>query len=96
METRGCGADKLTFQLLNFSGLAEWHKGFIRSLAVHEDSKSPDTLVPGDKVDANIEGQKFTAEVKVSAYRAKKTPWQEAMQTNFTGSNAYFRPVGKF
>jgi hypothetical protein len=33
---------------------------------VHDDSsKAPDSLVPGDKVDANIEGQKFTAEVKV-------------------------------
>ncbi|CAI7616731.1 unnamed protein product [Penicillium pancosmium] len=51
--------------LLNFSDLSEWHKGFIRSLAVHDDSsKAPDSLVPGDKVDANIEGQKFTAEVK--------------------------------
>lgn len=33
---------------------------------MHDDSsKAPDSLVPGDKVDANIEGQKFTAEVKV-------------------------------
>lgn len=33
---------------------------------MHEgSSKAADSLVPGDKVDANIEGQKFTAEVKV-------------------------------
>ncbi|KAJ5226850.1 uncharacterized protein N7469_006856 [Penicillium citrinum] len=50
--------------LLNFPALRDWHQGFIRSLAVQDSSKTPESLVPGDKVEADIEGQKFTAEVK--------------------------------
>ncbi|KAJ5098875.1 hypothetical protein N7532_005876 [Penicillium argentinense] len=50
--------------ILNFPALSEWHKDHIRRIAVQDKSKNPESLVPGDKLDVDIEGTKFVAEVK--------------------------------
>ncbi|KAJ5432729.1 Polyketide cyclase/dehydrase [Penicillium daleae] len=50
--------------LLNFSAYPEWHTDFIKGVKIQEESKTPETLVNGDKLECNIEGWKFIAEIR--------------------------------
>ena len=85
----------IILQLLNFSALRDWHQGFIRSLAVHDSSKTPESLVPGDKVDADIEGQKFTAEIKVSKGQLYLSAFGHGLD-HYEGMLIFLSYVGKF
>ncbi|PYI07146.1 hypothetical protein BO78DRAFT_313869 [Aspergillus sclerotiicarbonarius CBS 121057] len=50
--------------LLDFSKYPEWHTSFIKLLQPEDESKSLRSLQPGDKVKCDIDGMKFTAEIK--------------------------------
>lgn len=52
-------------QLLNFPAYPEWHTDFIKGVEVQAHNKTAQTLAPGDKVECNVEGFKFMAEIKV-------------------------------
>ncbi|KAJ5638341.1 hypothetical protein N7490_008220 [Penicillium lividum] len=49
--------------LLNFSTYPEWHTKWIKSIEIQEKDKMPESLTAGDKVQVNIEGYKFVADV---------------------------------
>lgn len=53
------------FQLLNFSAYPEWHTEWIKSIEIQGDEKTSESLTKGDKVQVNIEGYKFVADVVV-------------------------------
>ncbi|KAF3384748.1 Enoyl-CoA delta isomerase 3, peroxisomal [Penicillium rolfsii] len=50
--------------LLNFPAYPEWHTDFIKGIKIQDESKKPESLVPGDKLECNIEGWKFVAEIR--------------------------------
>ncbi|KAJ5657188.1 uncharacterized protein N7484_000837, partial [Penicillium longicatenatum] len=49
--------------LLNFSAYPEWHTEWIKSIEIQENEKTGKSLITGDKVQVNIEGFKFIADV---------------------------------
>ncbi|KAJ5813315.1 uncharacterized protein N7503_000065 [Penicillium pulvis] len=49
--------------LLNFSAYPEWHTAWIKSIEIQGDEKTSESLTNGDKVQVNIEGYKFVADV---------------------------------
>jgi len=53
------------FQLLNFSAYPEWHTEWIKSIEIQENEKTSESLTKGDKVQVNVEGYKFVADVVV-------------------------------
>ncbi|KAJ5560671.1 hypothetical protein N7513_003070 [Penicillium frequentans] len=49
--------------LLNFSAYPEWHTEWIKYIEIQGDEKTSESLTKGDKVQVNIEGYKFVADV---------------------------------
>ncbi|OJJ74476.1 hypothetical protein ASPBRDRAFT_27504 [Aspergillus brasiliensis CBS 101740] len=52
------------WQLLDFSKYPEWHTSFIKLLKSNDETKALKSLLPGDKIQCDIDGMKFTAEIK--------------------------------
>lgn len=75
-------------QLLDFKGYPEWQKsGLVRLLEPEDSSRTLPTLQPGDKIKCDIDGMKFTAEIKVGLQTPRLHRW-------YFGAN--FRMAGKF
>ncbi|KAJ5657586.1 uncharacterized protein N7484_001235 [Penicillium longicatenatum] len=52
--------------LLDFASYPDWQtSGLVRLLEPEDSTKTLTTLQPGDKIKCDIDGMKFTAEIKV-------------------------------
>ncbi|PWY89997.1 hypothetical protein BO70DRAFT_426397 [Aspergillus heteromorphus CBS 117.55] len=50
--------------LLDFSKYPEWHTNFVKLLESEDNTRSLQSLEPGDKIKCDIDGMQFTAEIK--------------------------------
>ncbi|KAJ5238358.1 hypothetical protein N7468_002977 [Penicillium chermesinum] len=50
--------------LLNFAAYPEWHTEWIKEIKIQQEGKTGAALTVGDKIQINVEGFKFVAEVK--------------------------------
>ncbi|KAJ5587685.1 Polyketide cyclase/dehydrase [Penicillium hispanicum] len=77
---------------LNFEALSQWHTAWIKSLEVVDKSKTPQTLVAGDKVECNIENFKFVAEVQDNS--ETRFSWQGPPVFTISGLHEFrFEPI---
>ncbi|KAJ5288998.1 hypothetical protein N7478_002028 [Penicillium angulare] len=61
--------------LLDFANYPEWQtSGLLRLLEPEDSSKTLPTLQPGDKIKCDVDGMKFTAEIKENS--EKLLQWQ--------------------
>lgn len=56
-------------QLLDFSAYPEWHTEWIKGIEIQEKEKTGTSLGAGDKIQVNIEGFKFVADIKVRSFQ---------------------------